>query len=382
MTLPQVLIDLLYGEGNSMGRLKTLEGLLYGVDPAAPATPAATPIGDGFVVWWGAGQTEELPEGALPATSAVSTNGIKGWSTNAPKRTKFGGIAATVTNINAESDADFSSDDVPDSVIELPAGEYSFFGVFYGNQKNNFNVHLRLEGLQAGTDDIIRIGETSLQADFISDEVNDVHSVYEINRPHFVIDSATKFYLRLAGFGRAQNRLIGFMQITKIPDQLELPTPKPTPRTLIATMPVAAGDYVGYVSPEYENNFLSPWTIAMGITGFTLTDIPISTSYGVDTAITDAVLIAPALRITDTQTGWLFVLKNGDVKVGEVVFPFSGQLTTPTLTATDKADLRISVWDIPIRLIPTLTSAAFAFAPAQAFTVDANDDYSIEIHIN
>ena len=33
---------------------------------------------NGFVVWWGAGQTEELPEGTLPESSAVSTNGIKG----------------------------------------------------------------------------------------------------------------------------------------------------------------------------------------------------------------------------------------------------------------------------------------------------------------
>ena len=87
------------------------------------------------------------PEGTLPEASAVSTNGIKGWSTNAPKRTKFGGIAATVTNINAETDADFS-DDVPNAVVELPAGEYSFFGVFYGNQTPDTDLHLRLEEIR------------------------------------------------------------------------------------------------------------------------------------------------------------------------------------------------------------------------------------------
>ena len=77
---------------------------------------------NGFAVWWGAGQIEELPEGTLPESSAVSTNGIKGSSTNPPKRTKFGGIAATVTNLNAESNADFS-DNVPNAAIELPTGE-------------------------------------------------------------------------------------------------------------------------------------------------------------------------------------------------------------------------------------------------------------------
>ena len=170
---------------------------------------------DGFVVWWGAGQTEELPEGTLPEASAVSTNGIKGWSTNAPKRTKFGGIAATVTNINTESNADFS-DNVPNSAIELPTGEYSFFGVFYGNQTPDTDLHLRLEEIRTGTDDIIRIAGTTRQSQFIGTGINDVHAVYEINRPHFVIDNPMKFYLRLVGFGANKNRLIGFLQIEEI----------------------------------------------------------------------------------------------------------------------------------------------------------------------
>lgn len=170
---------------------------------------------DGFVVWWGTGQTEELPEGTLPENSAVSTNGIKGWSTNAPQRTKFGGIAATVTNINAESDADFS-DNVPNSVIELPAGEYSFYGVFYGNQTPDSDLHLRLEEIQSGADDIIRIAGTTRQSQFIGRNTHDVHAVYEINRPHFVITSAMKFYLRLVGFGSDKNRLVGFLQIEEI----------------------------------------------------------------------------------------------------------------------------------------------------------------------
>ena len=170
---------------------------------------------DGFVVWWGAGQTEELPEGTLPEGSAVSTNGIKGWSTNAPKRTKFGGIPVTVTNINAESNADFS-DDVTNSVIGLPAGEYSFFGVFYGNQTPDSDLHLRLEQIQSNTDDIIRIAGTTRQSQFIGTGINDVHAVYEIHRPHFVIDNAMKFYLRLVGFGANKNRLVGFLQIKEI----------------------------------------------------------------------------------------------------------------------------------------------------------------------
>ena len=170
---------------------------------------------DGFAVWWGAGQTEELPEGTLPESSVVSTNGIKGWSTNAPKRTKFGGIPATVTNINAETDADFS-DDAPNAVIGLPAGEYSFFGVFYGNQTPDSDLHLRLEEIRTGTDDIIRIAGTTRQSQFIGTGINDVHAVYEINRPHFVIDNPMKFYLRLVGFGANKNRLIGFLQIKEI----------------------------------------------------------------------------------------------------------------------------------------------------------------------
>ena len=165
---------------------------------------------NGFAVWWGAGQTEELPE-----ASAVSTNGIKGWSTNAPKRTKFGGIAATVTNINTESNADFS-DNVPNSAIELSAGEYSFFGVFYGNQTPDTDLHLRLEEIRTDTDDIIRIAGTTRQSQFIGSDINDVHAVYEINRPHFVIDNPMKFYLRLVGFGANRNRLIGFLQIKEI----------------------------------------------------------------------------------------------------------------------------------------------------------------------
>ena len=170
---------------------------------------------DGFAVWWGAGQTEELPEGTLAAGSAVSTNGIKGWSTNAPKRTKFGGIVATVTNINAESDADFS-DNVSNSVVELPAGEYSFYGIFYGNQTPDTDLHLRLEEIRTDTDDIIRIAGTTRQSHFISTHVNEVHAVYEISRPHFVITSAMKFYLRLVGFGANKNRLVGFLQIEEI----------------------------------------------------------------------------------------------------------------------------------------------------------------------
>ena len=170
---------------------------------------------DGFVVWWGAGQTEELPEGTLAAGSAVSTNGIKGWSTNAPKRTKFGGIVATVTNINAESDADFS-DNVSNSVVELPAGEYSFYGIFYGNQTPDTDLHLRLEEIRTDTDDIIRIAGTTRQSHFIGTHVNEVHAVYEISRPHFVITSAMKFYLRLVGFGANKNRLVGFLQIEEI----------------------------------------------------------------------------------------------------------------------------------------------------------------------
>ena len=138
-------------------------------------------------------------------SSAVSTNGIKGWSTNAPKRTKFGGIAATVTNINAESNADFS-DNVPNSVIELPAGEHSFFGVFYGNQTPDTDLHLRLEEIRTDTDDIIRIAGTTRQSHFIGTGINDVHAVYEISRPHFVIDSPMKFYLRLVGFGANQEQ--------------------------------------------------------------------------------------------------------------------------------------------------------------------------------
>ena len=170
---------------------------------------------DGFAVWWGAGQTEELPEGTLPESSAVSTNGIRGWSTNAPKRTKFGGIPATVTNINAETDADFS-DDVPNAVVELPAGEYSFCGIFYGNQTPDTDLHLRLEEIRTGTDDIIRIAGTTRQSRFIGTGINDVHAVYEINRPHFVIDNPMKFYLRLVGFGTDKNRLVGFLQIEEI----------------------------------------------------------------------------------------------------------------------------------------------------------------------
>ena len=170
---------------------------------------------DGFVVWWGTGQTEELPEGTLPESSAVSTNGIKGWSTNAPKRTKFGGIATTLTNINAESNADFS-DNVPNSVVELPAGEHSFFGVFYGNQTPDTDLHLRLEEIRTDTDDIIRIAGTTRQSQFIGTGINDVHAVYEINRPHFVIDNPMKFYLRLVGFGANKNRLVGFLQIQEI----------------------------------------------------------------------------------------------------------------------------------------------------------------------
>ena len=168
----------------------------------------------GFSVWIGIGQTEELPEETLPAGSAVSTNGIKGYSSATPTRTDYGGVNATLTNISTETDADFS-DDVDNSVIELPSGEYSFFGVFYGNQQPDANLHLRLEQIRTGTDDIIRINGTTRQDDFGGTGDNDVHAVFEINRPYYRITSAQKFYLRLVGFPANRNRLVGFLQIRR-----------------------------------------------------------------------------------------------------------------------------------------------------------------------
>ena len=150
---------------------------------------------------------------------------------------------------------------------------------------------------------------------------------------------------------------------------------------LIATMPVPSGVYARYASPTYANSFLSPWTIAMGITGFTLMDIPISAFYGVKAIVTNGALITPALRITDSQTGWLFELHNGSTKVGEVIFSFSGQLSTPTLRASDNTDIGLLVWNVPEALIPNLPSTTFAFSPSKAFTVDANDDYKIKLYI-
>ena len=152
-------------------------------------------------------------------------------------------------------------------------------------------------------------------------------------------------------------------------------------RQLVATMPVPSGVYASYASPTYANSFLSPWTIAMGITGFTLMDIPISAFYGVKAIVTNGALITPALRITDSQTGWLFELHNGSTKVGEVIFSFSGQLSTPTLRASDNTDIGLLVWNVPEALIPNLPSTTFAFTPSKAFTVDANDDYKIKLYI-
>ena len=73
-----------------------------------------------------------------------------------------------------------------------------------------------LRKYETDTDDIIRIAGTTRQSKFIDTGVNDVHAVYEINRPHFVIDNPMKFYLRLVGFGANRNRLIGFLQIKEI----------------------------------------------------------------------------------------------------------------------------------------------------------------------
>ena len=50
-------------------------------------------------------------------------------------------------------------------------------------------------------DDSIRIAGTTRQSQFIDTDINDVHAVYELHRPHFVIDNPMKFYLRLVGFG-------------------------------------------------------------------------------------------------------------------------------------------------------------------------------------
>ena len=66
----------------------------------------------------------------------------------------------TVTNINAESNADFS-DNVPNSTVELTAGEYSFFGVFYGNQTPEPIYTFGLRKYKTDTDDIIRIAGTA-----------------------------------------------------------------------------------------------------------------------------------------------------------------------------------------------------------------------------
>ena len=159
-------------------------------------------------------------------------------------------------------------------------------------------------------------------------------------------------------------------------------TPIPTPALpmLIGSMPVPVGDYQRYSSPDYSNNFLSPWTIAPGVTGFSLIDVPVSSFYGVAAPVTDAVLVAPALQITDAQTGWRFELSNGATLVGEIFVPFGSQIT-PTLAANDNADVGLVVWVVPTRLIPSLTTQAFAFTPSGDFTVEASDDYSIKLYL-
>ena len=160
------------------------------------------------------------------------------------------------------------------------------------------------------------------------------------------------------------------------------PTPTPTPALpmLIGSMPVPSGAYQGYGSPDFANNFLSPWTIAPGVTGFSLIDVPVSTFYGVGAVVTDAVLVAPALQITDAQTGWRFELSNGATLVGEIFLPFGSQIT-PTLTANDNVDVGLVVWVVPTRLIPSLTTQAFAFTPGGDFTLAASDDYSIKLYL-
>ena len=156
----------------------------------------------------------------------------------------------------------------------------------------------------------------------------------------------------------------------------------PTPeRMLLATMPVPSGAYMSYGSPNFVHNFLANWAIEMGVTDFTLMDIPISTFYGVAAAVTNGALITPALRITDAQTGWLFELHNGDILVGEAIIPFSGIDTPPTLTAIDNADLGLLIWDIPTRLIESLTTTGFAVTPQRDFTIVDADDYTIKLYI-
>ena len=168
------------------------------------------PLG-GFAVWYGFGQTEELPTDTLPDTAAVSVNGIKGWTASTPNRIKHGGINAEVTNIADESDADFD-DDVRHSLITLSPGEYSFFGILYGNQLPDNDLHVRIEQAISGVDDIIRIDGTTRQRNFAGSGTNEIHAVFEINRPNFVTNDVMKIYLRLVNF-RTTNLLSGFLQI-------------------------------------------------------------------------------------------------------------------------------------------------------------------------
>ena len=150
-------------------------------------------------------------------------------------------------------------------------------------------------------------------------------------------------------------------------------------RQLIATMPMPAGTYSSYQSPDFNNNFFPNWSIESGITGFSLIDAPVSSFYGVPSSITDAVLVTPDLPVNNAQTGWSFELTNGNTVVGELLVPIDN-ISTPVLTSSDDTDIQIVVWAIPDEYISALTSVAFAFTPNSDFTIDASDDYNISLY--
>ena len=168
-------------------------------------------------IWFGAGQTEALPtaNSAFGATSNVNSNGVKSFTGGTADQIESNGVNVTWTNINAETDADVNDVSAPNSVFMLPAGIYHLRGTFYGNQTPDNDVHLRVVEIMSGTDDIERLIGTPRQHNFLGSS-SMLDSIYEFRREHLILESDSKFYVRLVNHGSSQAALAGYIQVEKI----------------------------------------------------------------------------------------------------------------------------------------------------------------------
>ena len=173
-------------------------------------------------IWWGVNQSEALPtdNANLDADSAINTVGIKTFRGGTADQSEFGGVAVTWSDINHadNSDADLSGgSSAPNSVFEIPSGLYHLSGIFYGSQEPKSSVHLRLDSIQSGTDDIVIISGTPRQKDYLGLGAN-LHSEYDFKREFLRLTVATKFYVALFNASTAADEryLVGFVQIEKL----------------------------------------------------------------------------------------------------------------------------------------------------------------------